>query len=102
MQNTHPPITSAARRLCRQHNNDERLASGAIYLVEVATGRIVSNATWSDDTPSWLRNSISPVAVYAATETDELRSRGYRLLRVGHGRITQAYAARFLAGEVSG
>lgn len=73
-------VTKAARTLARWHNSDA-VESGHIWLVDLHTGK---------------REEF--VATYAANQiTEESELYGdYALLRISHGKLTQAEAQRFL------
>lgn len=79
-------ITTAARRLVRQHN-DERLVSGYIYLVDLETGDI------TDFVASYAARQIKPGEPLFGKKA---------LLRVGHGKLSQAEAQRFLDSKGQG
>jgi hypothetical protein len=72
--------SAPARRLAYEHNS-ELVHSGVIYLVDLATGEIGE-----------------PVATYAATQVAEGHKLfgTHALLRIGHGRLSQKEAQRFI------
>lgn len=101
MPNAHSQITSAARRLTRCHNSD-KLTSGYIYLVELETGKIVSNLVVDKGAPKWIREAIVPYATWAADLTDEMKAKGLAIIRVGHGKLSHEDAQRFLDNKGQG
>lgn len=76
-----PEVTTVARRLARQHNNDEALHSGYIYEVNLATGRIGI--------------CVASYAVAQIEPGDDVFGQ-YAYLRIGHGRMSYAEAQRYL------